>query len=895
MNADLVGCYDYRLVTLSVLIAVFAAYAALELAGRVTISHGPARFVWLYCGSVAMGTGIWATHYIGMEAFQLPVRTEYDWPKVVLSLVMAIIASALALLIVSRSKMRSYDVIAGSIFMGLGIAGIHFIGMAAMIVSATLIYSIPLVSLSVCIAIAASYIALRLAFSLRYRGPWSLRKIGGAAIMGGAISLMHYVAMAAVTFVPKVSASVATHHGVSVSTLGLASMVIITVLILMLVVLAVTVDRRLSEQSRILAESLSQLEAVFDNMADGIVVMDSRGRLLHRNQTAQRMLDLNDGEVGIELSQLYDAFSSSGVRLSPDEWPGPLATKNKFLQDEELTLCKQSTGRTVVTEVSATPVRNHRGEMTQVILSCRDITERKRNIEARARLAAIVDSSEDAIIGKDKNGVIQSWNAAAERIFGYTAEEIVGESILRLVPADFRQEEEEFLGRIGRGETVDPIETMRRRKDGRLINVSVTISPIRDSDGKVIGASKIARDITDRKQLERQLLQSQKMEAVGQLTGGIAHDFNNLLGVIIGNLSLLERSVSGDEKAARWARTSQKAAWRGADLIRRLLTFSTNETLTPSFVSTSEAVHNLVELATHTIGPEIAIIAQLDDDLPLVFVDSSALESALLNLAVNARDAMPQGGSLTIATGLKRLDEKFPGVKTGALKSGVYVSIALSDTGFGMSQEVLGRVFEPFFTTKPQGKGTGLGLAMVYGFTKQSLGAVRIYSEIGYGTTVTMYLPVADESRQNEQIAMPKVSSAMPGRKVLVVDDEVDLLEVACDYLEQRGYLTERATNGANALEVIAKTRDIDLIITEVIMPGGMNGVDLVKQIRESIPDIRVIYSSGFSADALAERDATTVDSALLYKPYQREDFEAAVNSAMAIEKSIPIETTAAR
>ena len=267
------------------------------------------------------------------------------------------------------------------------------------------------------------------------------------------------------------------------------------------------------------------------------------------------------------------------------------------------------------------------------------------------------------------------------------------------------------------------------------------LSPLESAEGILVTAA--IRDISERKQLARQLHQSQKMEAIGQLTGGIAHDFNNLLGVVIGNLDLLDRLVAGNAEAVKRVQTAQKAATRGADITRRLLVFSSNEELKPSVVLLADSIQNTIELAARGLGPEIKIATHVDESVPPLFVDPAGLESALLNLVVNARDAMPKGGSIIISSKLQKLDNSHPVVQAGDLKDGKYVCVGVTDTGHGMSKETLERAFEPFFTTKQRNKGTGLGLAMVYGFVKQSGGAVRVYSELGHGTTVSFYLPLA--------------------------------------------------------------------------------------------------------------------------------------------------------
>jgi PAS domain S-box-containing protein len=400
-------------------------------------------------------------------------------------------------------------------------------------------------------------------------------------------------------------------------------------------------------------------------------------------------------------------------------------------------------------------------------------------------------------------GVITGWNPAAEQLYGFTVEEAVGQPSSLLVPTDRRDELQMIAAQMRRGERIASFETVRMHKDGTRIDVSLTMSPVTTPEGAILGASAIARDITAQKQLREQLRQAQKMEAIGQLTGGVAHDFNNLLGVIMGNLDLLEDTVGAHAGALRRIQTAQRAARRGADLTRHLLAFARRQQLNPEPLVVNAVLTDLFEMLPRTLGPDIQIATQLLADLPAAQIDAAELENALLNLAINARDAMPDGGTLTFATKCVELDTAYPPVKAGEIMAGPYVCIAVSDTGQGMAREVLERVFEPFFTTKPCGKGTGLGLAMVYGFVKQSGGNIRIYSEPGHGTSVHLYLPVAERATTPAHTTTESWG-AVPGQgTVLVVDDEVDLLEVAVTYLEEMGFTVLSAVDGPSALELV--------------------------------------------------------------------------------------------
>ena len=887
MNAVLLhGYYDYRLVALSVLIAILAAYAALDLAGRVTSAHGLGRRVWLCGGAVAMGNGIWAMHYIGMEAFQLPIPVKYDWPTVLLSMIAAVLASGVALFAVSRPTMGRRRLLVAGLIMGSGIAAMHYIGMEAMRLRAMCMYSPPLVGLSVALSIGVSMIALQLTFSLREQGPsWSLRKMCSALVMGLAIPIMHYVGMAAASFLAMPQMNGSMKHAIDVSNFDVANFdvagaAVVAVLILGMVYLASTIDRGFSLQAQLLASTELQLKTVFDTMTEGVLVLDNQGKTILINPAGTRLLPMAADAGYGQIVEQFEAFAMNGEPLAFDQYPGVRALRGDFVQNYEMLCRMKSSGEAGVREISTAPLTSEFGESGHIIITMRDITERRRIDEERTRLAAIVESSGDGIISMTIQGTIQSWNRGAERLYGYTAEEMIGESLSLVMPEGKADEENETFERIKRGETVEPYETLRKTKSGQSIEVSLIISPIRDSRGNIVGTARITRDITERKHLERQLRQGQKMEAIGQLTGGIAHDFNNLLGIILGNLDLLEYSIEDNGEASKQIQAAQTAAERGADLIRRLMALSSNVELTAAATSLNDSVRNLIEWAP-ALGPNINFTTKLDESMPQVFVDAAGLESALLNLAVNARDAMPKGGTLTITTCLKTLEEDYPPVRTGELKAGRYACVSISDSGHGMSKEILERVFEPFFTTKPRDKGTGLGLAMVYGFVKQSGGTARIYSEVDFGTTVSLYLPLAVEAPEPVPTRKRHHNEAKLSGTVLVVDDEEGLLKIAKAFLEEMGYTTYHAQDGASALAVVEQHNDIDLIVTDILMPGGMNGVELTEKIRESLEQVKVIYCSGFPANALAGRSMSLVDGPVLHKPYQRSEFTSAVRAVM--------------
>ena len=681
--------------------------------------------------------------------------------------------------------------------------------------------------------------------------------------------------------------------GYALESIGVVGAVAMAVGLLILAVTTLVLYRRVVKRTQDLANSREQLQLVLDQMSEGVLLLDENRGVLLMNKAAAGLMPVAGEKYSYHLvGEEYEVLRPDGVLLPIEEWPSSRALRGDFVRDEVFHNRRRSTGEVGIREVTTFAVPTRPGSPRRIVLSYRDITEQRHDDETRERLAAIVNSSDDGIIGTDPPGIVTSWNRGAERIFGYTAREMIGQSIRRIIPADRPDEEDDILRRIFSGGSVDHFETVRVTKDGLHIQVSITVSPIRDSAGKVIGASKIARNITETRTLEAQLRQSQKLEAIGQLTGGIAHDFNNLLAIILGNLELLEREVqvevaSRDEGVAKIAATlqqvrrAQRAAQRAADLTKRLLAFSSNDQLSPAAIDLGHAIRNTLELATRALGPEIVVSIDLDTKLGAVFVDSAGFESALLNLIVNARDAMPKGGTLRVSSKACELTEEAGAVQSHSIKAGNYACVIVSDNGEGMTRAVLDRVFEPFFTTKEVGRGTGLGLAMVYGFLKQSNGTARIYSEPGYGTTVTLYLPFADETMIEPVRPAVAQHAARDGGTVLLVDDEADLLDIATAYLTRLGYTILQAKDGVDAVRMMVQNPGIDLLITDIIMPGGMNGVELAQKIAEIRPETKIIFTSGFPADALAQKNLALEGSALLHKPYRLAELGAMVKGAM--------------
>jgi PAS domain S-box-containing protein len=506
-----------------------------------------------------------------------------------------------------------------------------------------------------------------------------------------------------------------------------------------------------------------------------------------------------------------------------------------------------------------------------------DITGLKRaqtELAAReAHLLSILDTVPEAMIVIDEGGRITSFSAAAAKLFGYRPEEIIGRNVRMLMPEPYQAEHDGYIANylrtgeariIGYGRLVTGL-----TKDGVEFPMELAIGEALASGQRIFTG--FVRDLTSRQKMEQELRQSQKMEAVGQLTGGVAHDFNNLLTVIIANLEML-RPRLGDPDQREHVNEALDAAQDGAKLAGQLLAFGRRQPLNPKPTDIGPLVTNFAELLRRTLGEAIELQIMIAGSAHLTVVDASQLQNALLNLAINARDAMPRGGQLTIEISDVRLDadyaQTYPDIRTGR-----YILATVTDTGTGMSEEVRRRAFEPFFTTKPIGAGTGLGLSMVYGFVKQSGGNIQIYSEQGRGTSVRVFLPVAENVGTE---AAPRTIEAqaadMPrgSETILLVEDDPRLRRVLSKRLRGLGYEIIEADSGAAAIVQVATRPEVALVFTDMVMPGGMTGYDLAKAALSIKPELKILFTSGYAEPAIARQGLKT--GAWLKKPYTADE-----------------------
>ncbi|MGQ9699417.1 MAG: PAS domain S-box protein, partial [Armatimonadota bacterium] len=511
----------------------------------------------------------------------------------------------------------------------------------------------------------------------------------------------------------------------------------------------------------------------------------------------------------------------------------------------------------------------------------RDVTERKRMEAERARLALAVESAADAIVITDADANIQYVNPAFERMTGYSLEEVRGKTPRILKSGKHGPEfYKDMWDTIIRGEVWTGRIT-NRRKDGSLYLERCTISSVRDQSGNVLNYVAVKRDITERVALEEKLRQSQKMEAVGRLAGGVAHDFNNLLTAISGYSDLLARKMDPDDPLCGYVREIRKAADRASSLTNQLLAFSRRQVMQPKIINLNTTVADMAQMLRRLIGEHIELKTVFGENLWCVKADPSHMEQVVMNLVVNARDAMPDGGRLIIETANVYLDKEYA-QHHQPVQPGRYVMLAISDTGCGMDAETLAHAFEPFYTTKEKGKGTGLGLATVYGIVKQSGGYIWVYSEPGKGTTFRVYLPAVDgEPNVPEEVSYRSPDLA-GDETVLLVEDEDAVRSLLKGVLASYGYTVLDASNGSEALDVAAKYQGpIHVVVTDVVMPE-MGGRALTEKLVQQRPDVKVVFMSGYTGDAIAHHGVLDEGVEFLQKPFPLEAVAAKIRSVMS-------------
>ena len=626
-----------------------------------------------------------------------------------------------------------------------------------------------------------------------------------------------------------------------------------------------------------LNQEIEERRRIFETSQDLILVTDSQGVLVQVSPSSQTILGYAPEEmIGFNSIKFIHSNDLNNTR---DELRA--ARRRQHTRNFDTGFIHKDGHIVTLSWMGAwsEPVRRH-FFIGRDTTASRQAQDALRESEQLAR--GIIDTALDAFIQMTEDGAISDWNQQAETIFGWSRSEAIGRQLSELIiPELLRDAHKAGLQRflrtghrkiLGRRLELDAL-----RRDGKEIKVELSITGLRRRDGVVFNG--FARDLTDRIAAQDRIRQAEKMEALGQLTGGIAHDFNNILTVITGTIEIVGDAVKGDPQLAAITRMIDEAASRGADLTQHLRAFARKQPLQPREVDINTLVIDTAKLLRPTLGEQIEIESVFHDEACFATVDPNQLTTAILNLALNARDAMPNGGKLVLETGSTYLDENYAGANSD-VQPGRYALIAVSDTGGGIPAAMLDKVFDPFFTSKGPGKGTGLGLSMVYGFVKQSAGHIKIYSEEGHGTTIRMYLPPgAAASLASDADAATAVTGG--NETILVVEDDRLVRGYVLTQLRSLGYVTLEAANAAEALNIVKAGNPFDLLFTDVIMPGAMNGRQLADEVQKIKPGSKVLYTSGYTEDAIIHHGRLDSGVLLLAKPYRKSEMAVMIRTAL--------------
>lgn len=802
------GSYDPLLVGLSIFIAVFSSYTGLSLANRMVSASGHAQKIWMGIAAVALGGGIWSMHFVGMLAFSLPgMHSSYDPGLTGSSLLFPIVLTGLGLAVASRRDRSPARLAFAGVIMGSGVLAMHYLGMAAMQMPAGLVFDPLGVFWSIVIAIVASTIAVWLAFANHAFG----HRIAASLAMGLAIAGMHYTAMSAASFFAHPMPNNMTQEA-GISQTSLAIIVVIFSVSLLLVGLG--------------AAKLDQLFAAYDRREARIAL-----RLRVADVLREKGSDAALAEIASLMGSHFSVTRTGYGELDPAEdvfeyrvcWTDgtvpPLLGRYPAAAFGEKIVAALSSGKTIVVE---------------------DLLNEPISDEKRTRdTAREVDTRSILVVPFVRNSRLRTIVYLNDRD-----------------PRCWNSEDVAFMEELA-------------ERTRLVIERDAVEQQLRDLNATL--EQRVEERTRDLEQAQEALLQSQKMEAVGQLVAGMAHDFNNVLASVISAYNLILRKPEDIDRVRQFASAGAEAAERGAKLTGQLMAFSRSQKIQFRPLYVCDVLEGVADLLARTVGPLIKLKMQLNPDPAPVLADAVQVEMMVLNLVINARDAMPEGGVLTISTSKQTLEGE------ADIASGDYVEIAVCDTGTGMDAETMRRSMEPFFTTKPLGKGTGLGLAQIYGSARQAGGTVRIESVLGEGTTVRVYLPCtsAIPFRQDELQCLTGATFSPPLLHVLLVDDDEGLREILSAGLSDAGHQVSAAADGRSALALL----DIEcpqVAILDFAMPG-MSGAELAQRIVARCPDLPIIFISGF-ADTAAIINAVGSDAVILQKPFDMQDLLQALN-----------------
>ncbi|PWQ99486.1 hybrid sensor histidine kinase/response regulator [Leucothrix pacifica] len=646
--------------------------------------------------------------------------------------------------------------------------------------------------------------------------------------------------------------------------------------------------RIMNKTSTLEQRSAWTLDAL-DYLDQGISVFDQDLRLIACNKRMTELLEIPE-ELALINQHISEFFRFNALRGEYGEGDiDELVTERvKLAESFEPHVFDRIRPDGTIIEVRGNPMEHNGGfvttytDVTEVRQSEARLEKRvikrteayRRESEAHRETAEALHKSESwirqiadavpALIAYvDKDNCYQFINNMHQEWFGLDREQLIGCSIFSLVEDRNKEQFEKDIASVASGKEVSS-EYMIRRKGRKPLDVSITFIPHFDSDEKVLGYFFLGQDLSEYKQTERELIESQKMQALGRLTGGIAHDFNNLLTIILGNLNFIEDDTIDNEEMREVIHACQQAAKRGGELIQRLLTFSRRQALKPESTDINALVEDFSILLQRTLGETVQVQRRLGLGLAQTLVDKNQLETCLLNLTLNARDAMPKGGKLTIRTQTYKKPQHHDTFTD--LPAGDYIMLSVRDEGDGMSAETISRAFEPFYTTKPSGVGTGLGLSMVYGFVKQSGGGIDIKSKMGEGTTIRIIFPIDKQSAVNAEEQLPKLSDEQQNARILLVEDDEGVRQFVHRTLNKMGYTVDIAENGDFALDQLSQNPEYDLVLTDIVMPGSVSGLDLYDMVPQDYPKTKVLCMTGYSE----QLESSLNEDHLLRKPFQR-------------------------
>jgi len=921
------GIHDPKLVILSIMIAIIASFTALSLAGRVRVSSDRGRRIWLTAAATALGGGIWSMHFVAMLAFSIPrMRMSYDLAPTLASLALAVGFTGAGLVAMDWRTVSWRRILAAGFLIGTGVASMHYLGMSAMRMSATLTYNPAWVVISIMVALVAATASVWLA-SRDHQLP---HRFAAAILMGGAISGMHYSGMHAAIF----TKSDVLHRTEGLANLGqtylAASISLVTLLILLLAMGAMQLERLFQNaaQREARLRLLGELNDHLFASEDAWHAMNAAARLLGCRLGASRCAYADVDHDG-DRFWIRNDYSAPGQDSSVGEYSLALfgSRASADLRSGETLVIRDVTGElasgegremfqaTAIDAIICCPLikdghlaammavhQDHPRDWTpdeitlvkEVVERCwahvRRIGAESRLRESEERLRLAVDNADVGFWDVDVVHNALIWSPCTRAMFGISADIPVTmqDFFDGLHTADRERTAAAYAAAVDPDKRAlyDVEYRTVGKEDGIIRWVAAKGRGVFDASGtclRIAGtavnvtARKLAEEalrelnltletrildaIREREEAQEALRHSQKMEAMGQLTGGVAHDFNNLLTPIVGSLDLLQRKGVGGEREQRLISAAIQSADRAKTLVQRLLAFARRQPLQPVAVDVGKLVTGMSSLVSSTTGPTIEVVVKIPKDLPFARADPNQLEMAILNLAVNARDAMPDGGVLSISASAEQIG---PGDRSG-LKSAKYVRLSVADTGAGMDEATLARAIEPFYSTKGIGKGTGLGLSMVHGLASQLGGALDIRSRPKHGTTVELLLPESAVIPASE-IGSERMVAHVGCGTALVVDDEQLVRMSTSEMLIDLGYSVVEASCGEEAMRLIGAGMKFDVLVTDHLMPG-MSGTDLATAVRSLKPDARVLVVSGYAK-------SEEIDPALprLAKPFRKDE-----------------------